>query len=65
MEELFRQRVYGQPNVATANQIARSIDLMSRTLRNDISSMPRDEYVASQKFLTGLKYAAITLAEAT
>jgi hypothetical protein len=66
MEELFRQCIaYGSPEPGTTAEIARSVDQWSRTLRNDIGSMPREEYLAAQKFLLGLKYGAASLVAST
>jgi len=59
LEELFHQYVgYGSPEPRTAGEIARSVDQWARTLRNESSTMPREDYVAAQKFLLGLKYGA-------
>ena len=59
LEELFRQHVgYGVPRANVARQIARSIDQWSRVLRSEVSSMSREDYLAAQKFLLGLKYGA-------
>ncbi len=66
LEELFRQHVgYGERRSATAQEIATSVDQWSRMLRNDAGSMPREDYLAAQKFLLGLKYAAASQAEST
>jgi hypothetical protein len=66
LEELFRQHVgYDRPQADTAQQIARSVEALSRAIRSDASSLPRDEYLASQKFLLGLKYAAQSVAQAS
>lgn len=63
-EELFRQHV-GYRRTVTANEIARAVDTWSRTLRNEVGSMPREDYLAAQKFLTGLKYSAASIVEST
>lgn len=66
IEQLFRQHLsYEEPQSVTANEIVRSIDRLSRTLRSDFSSLPRDDYMASQKFLAGLKGAATSLVKAS
>jgi hypothetical protein len=66
VEELFRQHVgYGAPQAKTAQEIARSVDQWSRSLRNDIATMRPEEYLAAQKFLIGLKYSAASLVETT
>jgi hypothetical protein len=59
MEELFRQHVgYGHPQPGTAEEIARCSDELIRSLQRDIRTLPRDEYLAGQKFLRGLKIEA-------
>lgn len=59
LEELFRQHVgYGVPRANVAREIARNVDQWSRVLRNEVSSMSREDYLAAQKFLLGLKYGA-------
>ena len=59
--DLFQQHFsYGEPQAATAERIAHAIDHVSRSLRADRGELPRDEYLAAQKFLMGLKYAAAT-----
>jgi len=66
MEELFRRHVgYGAPQANTAREIARSVDQWSRTLRNEVATMPREDFLAAQKFLVGLKYSAASLVETT
>lgn len=65
IEELFRQHVgYGVPRADVARQIERAIDQWSRTLRNEVDSMSKDEFLAAQKFLMGLKYGAASVIEA-
>jgi hypothetical protein len=57
--DLFTQFVsYRENRAEVANQIAQEIDAWSRALRNEIGTMPREEYLAAQKFLLCLKYAA-------
>lgn len=59
VEELFRiQRSYGDPQPATATDLARSIETLRRTLRSDVSSLAKEDYVAASKFLVGLKLEA-------
>ena len=66
LQELFRRHVgYGAPQANTAKEIARSVDQWSRTLRNEVATMPREDFLAAQKFLVGLKYSAASLAETT
>jgi hypothetical protein len=66
LAELFRQHVgYGTPQFNVAQEIARSIEQWARELRNDIGSMPREDYLAAQKFLLGLKYGAMVPVEST
>jgi hypothetical protein len=64
LDELFREHTgYGTPNAATARQIARAVDEMVRTLQDNITTVPRGEYLACQKFLRGLKYEAAGMVE--
>ncbi len=66
MEELFRQHVgYGAPQAKSAREIARSVDQWSRTLQKEVATMPHEDYLVVQKFLTGLKYSAASLVQAT
>jgi hypothetical protein len=59
IEQLIQQHLsYGEPQANTASEIARAIDRWSATLRRACGAIPRDEYLASQKFLMGLKYSA-------
>ncbi len=59
--ELVREQIaYGDPQPATAREIARAVDLCSRTLRSAMNTMPREEYLAAQKFLVGIKYSTAT-----
>jgi hypothetical protein len=62
LEELFRMHIgYGDTRPQVQNEIGRRIDLLSRALRREVQSMPRADYMAAQKFLKGLKYAAAGL----
>jgi hypothetical protein len=62
LEELMRRHVgYGTPRVNMAKEIARSVDKLAKTLRNDVGSMSREDYLAAQKFLLGLKYGAAAM----
>jgi hypothetical protein len=66
LDELFRQHIgYGAPQAVTANEIARTVDQWARELRHDVASMPREDYLAAQKFLLGLKYGAESLVQTT
>jgi hypothetical protein len=66
LEELFRQHVgYGVPRANVAREIARSVDQWSRALRSEVSSMSREDYLAAQKFLLGLKYGAASVVVAS
>lgn len=61
LSDLFQQHFgYGEPQAATAERISHTIDQVSRSLKNDRDTLARDEYLAAQKFLAGLKYAATT-----
>jgi hypothetical protein len=58
LEELFaRQARYGA-DTALAVEIGRVSERMARSLREEISVLPRAEYFAAQRFLMGLKFAA-------
>jgi len=60
IEELFRQHIgYGTVQVNMAKEIARSADQWAQVLQKDVGSMPREDYLAAQKFLLGLKYGAM------
>jgi hypothetical protein len=66
VNELFRSHVvYGEPQADTAAAIAQTIAPIARMLRQDVSNLPREEYLAAQKFLIGLKYEAKSLVEAS
>jgi len=59
LNELFREQLaYGSPTAATAEQIARCTTHFKRALQQDVRDLPRDEYLAAQRFLLGLKYGA-------
>jgi hypothetical protein len=59
LEELFREHVsYGGAHAETAREIARTVERLASSLRQDIRSLPREDYMAAQKFLLGLKYGA-------
>jgi hypothetical protein len=62
MAELFRQHLgYGVPRANVAREIARSVDQWSRVLRSEVGAMSREDYLAAQKFLLGLKYGAASV----
>lgn len=62
--ELFRVQVsYGDPQSGVAQEIGRRIKMLTRALQHEIASVPREEYVAAQKFLLGLKFAAEGIAQ--
>ena len=64
LEQLFREHVsYGGAHAETAREIARTVDKLANALRQDVGLMPRDEYMAAQKFLLGLKYGAESLVQ--
>jgi hypothetical protein len=66
VEELFRQHVgYGLPRANVAQEIARSVDQWSGVLRREVNSMSREDYLAAQKFLLGLKYGAASVVAAS
>jgi hypothetical protein len=62
VDELFRVQVsYGNPQPATAKEIARNIESLRRTLGNDIHNLSKDEFLAASKFLAGLRQEAESL----
>lgn len=62
--ELFRTHIsYGEPQPSTAEEIARTIEPLKRALQKDVANMPREDYIAGQKFLLGLKYQAMSLVQ--
>jgi hypothetical protein len=62
--ELVRQQfAYGEPKPATAFQVNRAVEKLADSLRTVISEVPRDEYLAAQKFLTGLRYTTESLSQ--
>ena len=66
LEEMFRQHVgYGIPRANVAREITRSVDQWSHVLRSEVSSMSREDYLAAQKFLLGLKYGAASMVVAS
>jgi hypothetical protein len=59
MEQLFRQHVsYGDPQPGVAVEISRLSNVMARSLRSEIRTLEKDEYLTAQKFLIGLKIEA-------
>ena len=59
MEQLFRQHVsYGDPQPEVVAEIARGTNAIAKALRNDIRTLSREDYLAAQKFLIGLKLEA-------
>lgn len=64
IEQLMQQQAsYGDPKPAVTSEIARATECVSRDLAGDIRQLPRDQYAAAQKFLTGIKYAAATVGQ--
>lgn len=62
--ELVQQQfAYGDPKPATAPQINRAVEQLAGSLRKVISEVPNDEYLAAQKFLTGLRYTTASLSQ--
>jgi hypothetical protein len=58
LEQLIKQHfIYGELPPETATEIVRLVDSVSKSLRREIRSVPREEYGAAQKFLMGLKYS--------
>jgi hypothetical protein len=64
LQKLVQQHLaYGDAQPEAAIEIARSAGQWSQSLRREISTLPRDEYTAAQKFLTALKYTAAAKAQ--
>jgi hypothetical protein len=64
IEQLLRQYLaYGDPQPQTAAEIARTAGALSQDLRRELTSVPREEYLAAQKFLMGLKYSPSSISE--
>jgi hypothetical protein len=65
LEELFREHVsYGGAHAETAREITRNVDRLASSLRKEIGSMSREDYMAAQKFLLGLKYGSESVVQA-
>ena len=59
LEELFRRHIgYETPSADMTHEITRATEKWARKLRGEITTMPRGDYLASQKFLLGIKYSA-------
>lgn len=57
LNQLFRVRVeYGDASAANVQQITHCTHIFSEKLLRDRFAMTRSDYIASQKFLCGLKY---------
>lgn len=62
--ELVKQQFsYGEPKPATASQIKRAVEQLASSLRQVSTEVPRDEYLAAQKFLTSLRYTTESLSQ--
>ncbi len=60
--ELVKQQfAYGEPKPEMTTQINRAVEQLASSLRSVISEVPRDDYLAAQKFLTGLRYTTASL----
>lgn len=65
IEELFRlQLSYGDPQADVSKEIASCCKQLAQLLRREAGSLPRDEYLAGQKFLVGLKLEARSMTDA-
>jgi hypothetical protein len=59
LEQLFRTLASNpDPQPQLAERIGGEVDRLVRAFRGEAGNLPRDEYLAAQKFLRGLKYAA-------
>lgn len=62
--ELVKQQfAYGDPKPEMTTQINRAVEQLASSLRGVIREVPRDEYLAAQKFLTGLRYTTESLTQ--
>ena len=62
VDELYRIHLgYGDPQVDTAARIVDSVESWEKVLRHDRVRMPREVFLAAQKFLRGLKYEAASI----
>lgn len=60
VDQLFRTLASNpDPQPELVAEIGREVDALVRELRCEIRVLPQDEYLAAQKFLRGLKYAAV------
>jgi hypothetical protein len=56
IDELMRQHVsYGSSQAGVATEIARLTNVMAKSLRSEIRNLAKDDYIAAQKFLLGLR----------
>jgi hypothetical protein len=61
IEQLFLQHfIGGDKQDEVTVELGRVVDSCAKSLRRDSKTLPREEYLASQKFLMGLKYAPPT-----
>lgn len=62
IEQLVRDHVrFGNNPQTASDEIAHTVELWSRALERGRATLPRDEYLAAQKFLTGIRYTTATV----
>lgn len=62
IEQLVHDQVrFGNNPQDSSDEIAHTVDSWSRALERGRTTLPRDEYFAAQKFLTGIKYTTATV----
>jgi len=62
IEQLVRDHVrFGHPQGASGDEVSHVVELWSSALERGRSALPREEYLAAQKFLTGIRYTTATI----
>jgi hypothetical protein len=57
LDELFRQRFgYANSPIGSDVELQDCVDMLSQSLRRNIGTVDRAEYMTAQRFLCGLKY---------
>lgn len=62
LEQLVRDHArFGNNPQTMSDEIAHTVELWSRALERGRATLPREEYLAAQKFLTGIRYTTATV----
>lgn len=62
IEQLVRDHVrYGNGPGTSVDRISRVAELWSHALERGRAALPREEYIAAQRFLTGIKYSTTNI----